>query len=159
MAEVRPWIDSRISLAKFNLKKECRLVNCSLDRKRGSEIESSYTGLNGYPLREPTAAEKEAGIWGDIAYAFSEPVSAEDRHLDYIPTQVLAELFKENGYDGIMYKSLLNEKGWNIALFDVGVATPFDYCLFYTKSISFEFAQCESSSYPEILTATSRAGG
>lgn len=37
---------------------------------------------------------------------------------DYVPTQIIAELIKSLGYDGIAYKSSL-ANGHNIALFDL----------------------------------------
>lgn len=41
---------------------------------------------------------------------------------DYVPTQVIAELLKNSGYDGIFYKSSLSKDGVNVAFFDPKVA-------------------------------------
>ena len=144
MAEVRPWVGSRISLALFKLSRDCRVVDCSLDQNRSWEFHIVTEDATAPPA-EPSAADKEKGVWGDIAYAFSEPVSADEPHSDYIPTQVLGEAFRQYGYDGIMYKSLLDKHGINIALFDLTAAEFVTCCLFATKSISFEFAQQEGN--------------
>jgi hypothetical protein len=92
-------------------------------------------GRQRFTIKQPTAAEKEAGVRGDIAHAFSEPVSVDEPQSDYIPTQILGEAFRERGYDGIMYKSLLDERGKIIALFEVAAAELINCCLFETKSI------------------------
>ena len=49
------------------------------------------------------------------------PVNPSEDEADYVPTQILAELFKANGYDGIIYNSLFAE-GKNIVLFDMSLA-------------------------------------
>jgi len=160
MAEVRPWIGSRISLSQFKVMRDCRIVDCTLDQKRSwsFEIIDWKTGLR---AEEPSAADKEAGVWGDIAHAFSEPVSSDEPSSDYIPTQVLAEAFRSRGYDGIMYKSLLDERGMNIALFDVAAAEPINFCLYQTRRISFDFDQIENRRfvtkyYPQLLRSAGK---
>lgn len=148
MAEVRPWIGSRVSLAQFKVMRDCALVDCSFDKKRSLWLE-----LTGEPS-EPDAADREAGVWGDIAHALSRPVTLDEPHIDYVPTQVLAEAFRTHGYDGIVYKSQLDETGRNIALFDVEAAELLNCCLHETKSVHFEFEQAEnpyfiSKHYPQ----------
>lgn len=76
-----------------------------------------------------------------IDRAFATPVNKEDEAKDYIPTQVLAELFKAEGYNGVAYKSLLSDDGYNIALFNLNDATA-EYCsLFRLDTIRFEFSE------------------
>ena len=62
-------------------------------------------------------------MWTHIDQAFSEPVTHSDDHVDYVPTQILAECFKKEGYDGILYRSKLSDRGVNVAFFDLDVAT------------------------------------
>ena len=38
---------------------------------------------------------------------------------DYVPTQVIAELYKSEGYDGIAYKRAFGDDGYNIAVFNL----------------------------------------
>jgi hypothetical protein len=154
MAEVRPWIGSKVSLAQFKVIRECRIVDCTMDKKRSWEFAMiDLTGEQTYP--EPSAADKEAGVWGDIGHAFSRPVSLDEPHIDYIPTQVLSEAFRAHGYDGIMYKSLLDERGKNIALFDLNAAELINCGLQDTVSISFKFEQADNpyfirKHYPDV---------
>ncbi len=149
MAEVRPWLGSRVSLAQFKVMRDSLVVDCSQDKTRSILLEF------GREATKLDAAAKEAGVWGDIAYALSEPVMLDEPHSEYVPTQVLAEAFRSQGYDGIVYKSLLDERGKNIALFDVQAAELINCCLYETKAVSFEFEQADNpyfivKHYPEI---------
>ena len=101
-------------------------------------------------------AETEAGVWGDIAEAFSKPVDADEPHIEYVPTQVLAEAFRRHGYDGIVYKSLLNGGGVNIALFDLEAADLMNCGLYKASSVSFDFEPADNpyfrgEHYPELV--------
>jgi hypothetical protein len=135
-------------------------LDCTLDQKRSwwFEVIDWTTGLT---AEEPSPADKEAGVWGDIAHAFSEPVSPDEPLSDYVPTQILAEASRGYGYDGIMYKSLLDERGMNVALFDVAAAEPINFCLYQTRRISFDFDQIENrrfvtKHYPELLRSAGK---
>jgi hypothetical protein len=133
MAETRPWMRSFVSLGNFIALKELRLVNCCDPRHRFSHIfmEPPY-------FRVPDVAQREKIAWGEIAYAFSEPATPTDMTAEYAPTQVLADLFRRHGYDGIRYKSLLGS-GYNYALFDLDVADLHSCQLHVVRNISFNF--------------------
>jgi hypothetical protein len=139
MAEVRPWLGSYVSVAQFKVIRDCEIVDCSMDKKGGVTFVFTATGeLREREVDDP--AETEAGVWGDIAKAFSTPVGADEPHIEYVPTQVLAEAFRRHGYDGIVYKSLLNGGGVNIALFDLRAADPMNPTFLYeVSSVLFDF--------------------
>jgi RES domain-containing protein len=107
IGEMRPWIGSLVSVAKFRTNKDLRIVDCSID----------YVPLC-YYLEEPAPDEREKAVWSAINEAFSNPVDRSDDTADYAPTQILAETFRKQGYDGIKYKSSLGQ-GMNLALFNV----------------------------------------
>lgn len=73
-------------------------------------------------MTEPESAEREAAVWADINEAFSRPVTRSETRGEYVPTQILAELFKTRGYDGVAYQSGYGEAGYNVALFDPSTA-------------------------------------
>jgi hypothetical protein len=75
-----------------------------------------------YHLDEPPPDERERSVWTDIDLAFAEPVNRSDDVADYAPTQIIAELFKREQYDGIKYRSALSDTGHNVALFDITTA-------------------------------------
>ena len=129
MAEVRPWLGSKISVGQFKTEKDMVLINCSVNHN--SPI---------FYLEEPDAEEKEQAVWADIDKAFSKPITLNDRIADYVPTHIIAEFLKNEGFDGIFYKSMLGE-GNNVALFDIDTATLVNCNLFEVKSLSFDFQQ------------------
>jgi hypothetical protein len=137
MAEVRPWLGSKISVGQFKTVKNMVLVNCSND-------------LEGFflYLEEPSAEKKEQAVWQDISNAFSEPITNNDKLADYIPTQILAEFFKNEGFDGLYYKSMLGE-GYNIVLFGINRASLVKCYLFEANNIKFGF---QKSSIPYVVS-------
>ena len=60
-------------------------------------------------------------IWTQIDNYFSEPVTLNSNSSDYVPTQILAVLFKSEGFDAVVYKISLSE-GFNLVLFDTNAA-------------------------------------
>jgi RES domain-containing protein len=159
MSEVRPWVGSYISLAQFKVTRECEVVDCSMDKK-GTILAFSPM----VELVEPDAAKREAGVWGDIGQAFSKPVTRDEPHCDYAPTQILAEAFRDHGYDGIVYNSLLDREGHNIALFDLASAEPINCQLHETRSVVFEFKHTGDpffvkKHYPETYRGTPKDEG
>jgi hypothetical protein len=129
LAEVRPWIGATISLAQFKVRRDLNVIDCSRHHKEGG-----WADLIGDHKRP-----REDGIWTAIDGAFATPVSREDEGKEYIPTQIIAELFKSEGFDGIVYKSLLSEDGFNIALFKLAVAGLVQCGLYKATSINFGF--------------------
>jgi hypothetical protein len=129
LAEVRPWMGSSISVGQFKTLRELRLVNCTTNQEHSPLY-----------LKEPSAEKREESVWAHIDKAFSRPVSPSDDVADYVPTQIIAELFKANNFNGIAYRSSLGD-GHNVALFDLDVAELVTCFLFQVKSVSFEFKE------------------
>lgn len=117
IAEVRPWIGSLVSVASMRTLKALTLVNVR------AETDSETIYLFG----EPSPEACEATIWSHVARAFREPVLREDNRAGYAPTQIIAEAFRERGYDGILYGSSFGIGTNNVVLFDVGGAE-LEYC-------------------------------
>lgn len=131
MSEVRPWLGSLVSCAHFTTARDLKIVDFSVHHDSGFDLYFS----------EPDASEREEAVWRQIDRAFSEPMTVADDIADYVPTQVIAELFRNEGYDGIAYKSAFGKKGYNIVLFDPGDAELTGCTLFEAKSLKFSFEQ------------------
>jgi hypothetical protein len=134
MSEIRPWVGSLISIGQFKILKDLIVIDCS-PKPIVRKIYVDY---------EPPPEEREQFVWSDIERAFAEPINPNDQTADYVPTQIIAELFKNKGFDGIYYKSALGE-GHNIALFDLDVAEIISYSLFEAKSVSFNFEKVSNT--------------
>lgn len=133
ISEIRPWVGSEVSIAQFKILRKLRAVNLSLGHGKISI---------GYILEEePTSETKEKTVWVDIDNAFSRPVTLSDDSADYAPTQILAELFRNAGYDAVIYRSQFGEKGYNIALFDVDDAEAINCAPYQVKGIEVTFEE------------------
>lgn len=137
--EVRPSIGSYVSIAQFKIQREVQLVDCSAD-KVGNLFRFQHHSL--------TPDEIENINWSDINAAFSEPVERGDSSLDYVSTQILAEVFKRNGFGGITYHSSYgrSEKGGrkvahNVVLFDMSAADLINCGLHRVRDVSVELSQ------------------
>lgn len=108
IAEVRPWMRAEVTVGEFRIVRPLNLIDCSRDKQ-------ILEYLDGDSL---DAAGREASIWGEICADFSRPITNTDATADYVPTQILAEVFKVNGHDGLAYKSAFREDGYNVVLFD-----------------------------------------
>lgn len=118
ISEVRPWIGSEVSVAKFEICRDLKVINLSvedgdseLNRRMWAQLHSEKARTN--------PKFKEQTVWLHVEQAFSRPISVSDDTADYVPTQILAELFYANGYDALIYRSQFGEQGFNIALFDI----------------------------------------
>ena len=127
MTEVRPWVGSFVSVANFRVLKDLMLVDCSSDVRRGWSVFGDYS-----------PEEREKMVWEDINDEFSKPVLPSDNLADYVPTQVLAEAFRNSGYDGVIYQSKLG-KGQNIALFGLSNAELVCCHLYRAESVRVHF--------------------
>lgn len=129
MSEVRPWVASTVSLAQLKLNRDVTLVDFSVEHDRSG---------GPFFFEEPTPKKREKAVWAQVDSAFSKPVTTDHSTAEYVPTQVISEFFKKKGLDGVVYKSQLGP-GFNIALFDLGVADLVNCALYSVKSIAFNF--------------------
>ncbi len=132
LGEVRPWVGSFVSVAEFKTTREMRIINCTTDRKK-------YR----YYFQEPTSEKREEAVWLAIDAAFATPVTLNEEVADYVPTQIIAELFKSDGCDGLACRSSLGS-GYNIVLFDLGSAELMNCRLFDVQRIHFEFKEASN---------------
>lgn len=53
----------------------------------------------------------------NFANEISKPILPDDKDIEYVPSQILSEYIRLDGYNGITYKSSVNESGKNLVLF------------------------------------------
>lgn len=126
MSEVRPWVGSFVTLGEFRTDRELVLVDCALNTH-------PYT-----PESVLSERGSEAEAWWTIDQAFSTPVSRNDDRADYAPTQIISEILKSAGCDGVIYGSRLG-KGRTYALFDIDAAKLVGRQVCRVTNASFEF--------------------
>ena len=104
------------------------------------KIVNDPTGSTGSKLVAPPESEWDEVVWSRISQAFAEPKDPHDSTLTYAPTQIVAEVLRDDGYDGIRYQSSMRKDGVNVALFDVSSAKGSDPQLRLVKSIEYTYS-------------------
>lgn len=144
-AEVRPWIGANITIGIFEILSDLTIIDTSDDEPKSAlslyefpKTGGGACGIRKRPVDQYTSSEKEEFVWGDINAAFSRPISPSESPLRYLPTQYLSERLKTEGYDGIAYRSSLNEEGHNVALFDPQKARCVGCRLYEIKRVKYE---------------------
>jgi len=130
MSEVRPWLGTLVSVGMFGTLRDLTILDCSADTGNSKK----------YHFSEPSDDIKESAVWSDINRAFSIPITPSDKVADYVPTQIIAELFRDKGFDGIIYKSSLGADH-NIVLFDPNLVESSHCYLYRTKKVKFDFEE------------------
>jgi hypothetical protein len=130
LAEMRPSVGESVTLAIFELQQDVNLVVC----RPGPE-----NALEWLFEEKPSADKLNKYVWNNISEALGRPVNQGDQESAYVPTQILAEVFKAEGFDGLAYRSGL-ERGTNVVLFDVRVAKQTHHRFVYTlKKVRYVF--------------------
>lgn len=129
LAEMRPWVGESLTLASFEVQRDANLVICQAGPENAVD----------WLFDENVSAEKlSVYVWNDISRAFGRPVGREDQESAYLPTQILAEAFKAEGFDGLAYRSSL-ERGTNVVLFDTKLAKPKERWVYSLKKVRYDF--------------------
>ncbi len=145
ISEVRPWIGAEVSVARCVANRPLRALDLSVGHASSLGFSHLDKLINSTPF---TAAEKKSCVWNDIDRAFSRPVTASDNVADYAPTQILAELFKHQGYDALLYKSQFgDDDGYNIAIFDPDAVEVISCAPYEVKSIKVKADQIGNDWY------------
>ncbi len=105
--EVRPETTEFVTIGKFKIIKELRILNLS-----NPYIYDPF--LCGESLFRVITLMSFFRMLGN---ELSKPIKPKQKDLHYIPTQYLCEFIKHEGYDGVAYKSHVGS-GQNIALFN-----------------------------------------
>lgn len=93
IAEVRPDVGFPVTVGEFQVKKELKLVDFI-------SLRPSYAAY----FRHPEVGE-DVYLWLALSNDFSRPLYKEEQQINYLQTQVIAEYFKDQGFDGLCYQS------------------------------------------------------
>ena len=140
MAEARPWIGSLVSLGVFRTERALKIVDCT---KGADQNRFFFEG-------EPTAKERHETVWGHIAQAFRQPVTRDDDIAEYAPTQIIAEIFRAEGFDGLGYRSAFGADRFNIALFDLDAGRLVRCSLHEIRDVKLDHAEMANPYFMKI---------
>ncbi|HHF2974472.1 TPA: RES family NAD+ phosphorylase [Vibrio diabolicus] len=109
IAETRPWKGANISIASISPKRKLKLVNltkvCKAKNLQSFKGQDVVDGVNSF-ISEAARMK-----------FFSSPAHPDDEH-SYIVSQYIVDMFRNEGFDGVLYESVLYEEGQNICIFD-----------------------------------------
>ena len=145
ISEVRPWIGSMVSAAQFKPLRELEVINfteAKFDPYKHENLE-----IISYEVEPKSNVRKEI-VWTEINEAFSRPIIPNDQVDDYVTTQIIAELFKDAGLDGIAYASSLGP-GHNLAIFDIEALKIVNCFLCKVKKIDVDYYEPGNSYFIE----------
>jgi RES domain-containing protein len=114
IAEVRPPKAAHVTVADVTLARAVKVVDCRV--QRGADP-----------------------VWAELDFALSLPADRTEPWRTYLPTQAVAEFFRAQNYDGIVYRSSLSEKGYNLALFDPELGRIGTRRLFTIEAIAYAY--------------------
>jgi hypothetical protein len=118
------------------------VVDCSVFHGRYIELAFLNKTLEDLEAeKDPPPDEVDKIVWAAMDTAFSEPVSDSDDTAEYAPTQIIAELFRSEGYDGVAYKSAFGEDAYSVALFDIDSANQLNGAIYKTKAVEYKFEE------------------
>ena len=146
ISEVRPWTGSALSVAQFKVVRNLKVVDLSQRYGKAPWDRLTFQHLVGW--QSPDAEVTEEAVWTAIDNAFSEPVTLPEDAIDYIPTQILAELFLSLDYDAIAYRSEFGEEGYNLALFNVDDAEIVNCTPYKVSAIDVEYKEFGNPWFP-----------
>ncbi|MBS4199308.1 RES family NAD+ phosphorylase [Bacillus sp. FJAT-49732] len=106
IAETRPWIGAKVTVATIHANKQLKIIDLSSKEFLSSPFLSD-------DLSQTIQAQE---LLNYLAYILTKPIDPSVSDIEYIPTQYLAELIKNLGYDGLKYKSSLGS-GVNYVFF------------------------------------------
>lgn len=121
IAEVRPYPTDQVSVAKYKVMKDMKIID--------------FTGDNG-GFRKHLFSDEENELFEHICCLFSIPTRKPD--YDYIVSQYISELIKEMGYKGIRFTSSLSPSGVNITTFTQDNFKFISSHVYYIRAITVE---------------------
>jgi RES domain len=126
ISEVRPWKGAIITVAALKIKKDLKLLNLQ------------GNNLCPFLFDSPEQVFKISKLLTHFSSELSKPVDPTKSEIEYLPTQYMTELIKENGFDGIYFNSSLGP-GINVVLFDQNNVEVDDTRYYEVSNISYEF--------------------
>lgn len=91
VSEVRPDVHFPVTVSEFRVVKDLKLVDFVTTRP------SHYWWYG--------MADDVTNLWLRLSADYSKPLNKEEQRINYLQTQVIAEYFKDQGFDGLIFQS------------------------------------------------------
>ena len=130
-AEVRPFIRDSISIAELNVVKDLRLVDFHFEYN-----EDGYREIDNI-------------FFDKIRQEFSAVNKGEKEK--YLTTQYITALIKQQGFDGIRFKSSLVEQGANYVIFDAENCSVVSSKMYILRKVEYDLFEMLSDYEKDLL--------
>jgi hypothetical protein len=110
--ETRPEPGERISVCEFRTAIQLRVVNLEVTRLK------------------PVGLGVAQDVFNYLTFRMAEPVEEMPNDGKYVPTQMIAELCRAEGFEGLSYTSVAHGSGKN-----VGVFSPDSLCFIESRLV------------------------
>lgn len=117
-----------ITIATFTAKRNLTVVDLS-NLNKISPFSNQAFEKDWFAINMP--------ILKQISNEIAKPLTRQDSELDYLPSQYISDFVKSIGFDGICYRSTLNPRGVNYAMFDYEEFECKDVKLYQIKSLQY----------------------
>jgi hypothetical protein len=131
--ETRAGLYDFVSIGKFVLKRNIRVINLTLINKISPII-----------IPDKVSFSINIEILEKISREIAKPLRRSDSFLDYVPTQYISDLIKSKGYDGIMYESTMDKDGINLAIFDEDCFICESVSVFDVNALTYNFSRLKT---------------
>lgn len=131
IAEIRPHKDATVCVATFELTDTLKFADLCDPRSRISPF-LLIAADDDEGLRSLRKSMPFLERMGD---ELSKPVSPDNSHLEYLPSQYLCEFLKHSGFHGVVYNSSVGA-GKNYALFDDDCVNGIEVRLFHVDDVT-----------------------
>lgn len=108
VAEVRPWVGQYVSIREVTPKSSLKLA-------KPGKVQFPKSPFGQKDLSETL---EQWALVKCLDRELAKPVSPDSSEVEYVPTQYLAEVIRNAGYDGIIYQSSVDPGGVNVVLFE-----------------------------------------
>ena len=120
----------------------CAKCELSISRKATASLVSlNSQWVKSQALSQSMPETKNRIVWTEIDSASLDLSPEQKIAVDYVPTQILAEAFRQHGFDGIIYRSNFGEPGYNLTLFDLDSVEIINCAPYQIDHIRVEFKE------------------
>ena len=107
VAEIRTFVGAKVSICRAHPKKNLKIA----------DLTKQHAVASPFAHRNLQFIVKRNALLNVLNEELARPVNPEDSEVEYVPTQYLAEVILNAGYDGIRYKSAVRPGGTNLVFF------------------------------------------
>lgn len=136
IAEVRPHAGDKVCVAEFAVARELKIADLRDPRKTISPFSlSDEDGIS--------SLRRDVSFLCQLGEELARPVLPKAADLEYLPSQYLCELIKDQGFDGVMYGSSVGT-GVNVALFGLDPDLVGDIQQFVITRVNVDKERCRT---------------